>query len=245
MPEVAPERSLRTTHPLWVRLIAVVLVALGAAGPAAARSQANGDVVNVERLSARAAAWSAAHLTHQQAAVERAIALGEAASAAEAAAEEAERRAVIEAAAVAATSVPPTTMPAPSTTSTTTTTTTTTTTAAPPADDEADTQPASPDSTTTTTSTTAPTSGPTPEQWEALRQCESGGRYDALSPGGRYRGAYQFSQSTWDWVASWANSSLVGVDPAAASVADQDAQAQALFDRQGAGPWPHCGTYLP
>ena len=244
MPEVAPERSLRTTHPLWVRLIAVVLVALGAAGPAAARSQANGDVVNVERLSARAAAWSAAHLTHQQAAVERAIALGEAASAAEAAAEEAERRAAIEAAAVATTSAPPTTMPAPSTTSTTTTTTTTTTTAAPPADDEADTQPASPDSTTTTTSTTAPTSGPTPEQWEALRQCESGGRYDALSPGGRYRGAYQFSQSTWDWVASWANSSLVGVDPAAASVADQDAQAQALFDRQGAGPWPHCGTYL-
>ena len=243
MPEVAPERSSRATHPLWVRLMIVVLIAVGAAGPAAARSQANGGVANVERLSARAAAWSAAHLRHQQAAVERAIALGEAASAAEAAAEEAERRAAIEAAAVATTSAPPTTMPAPSTTSTTTTTTTTTT-AAPPADDEADTQPASPDSATTTTSTTAPTSGPTPEQWEALRQCESGGRYDALSPGGRYRGAYQFSQSTWDWVASWANSSLVGVDPAAASVADQDAQAQALFDRQGAGPWPHCGTYL-
>ena len=35
-----------------------------------------------------------------------------------------------------------------------------------------------------------------------------------------------------------------GVDPAAASAADQDAQALALYNRQGAGPWPHCGVHL-
>ena len=106
----------------------------------------------------------------------------------------------------------------------------------------------SPPSTTTspptTTVTPVPTGGPTAEQWAALRTCESSGRYDAISPSGRYRGAYQFSQATWDWVASFSNPALVGVDPAAASIADQDAQAFALYDRNGAGPWPHCGAYL-
>jgi hypothetical protein len=96
----------------------------------------------------------------------------------------------------------------------------------------------------TTTVTPVPTGGPTAEQWAALRNCESSGRYDAISPSGRYRGAYQFSQATWDWVASFSNPALVGVDPAAASIADQDAQAFALYDRNGAGPWPHCGAYL-
>ncbi len=96
----------------------------------------------------------------------------------------------------------------------------------------------------TTTVTPVPTGGPTAEQWAALRNCESSGRYDAVSPSGRYRGAYQFSQATWDWVASFSNPALVGVDPAVASVADQDDQAFELYDRNGAGPWPHCGAYL-
>jgi len=77
-----------------------------------------------------------------------------------------------------------------------------------------------------------------------LRQCESAGRYDAVSANGRFRGAYQFLQSTWDWVAGWNNPSLAGVDPATAAPADQDSQAFALYDRQGAKPWPTCGKHL-
>ena len=38
--------------------------------------------------------------------------------------------------------------------------------------------------------------GPTEEQWYALRRCESTNNYQAISPSGTYRGAYQFSQAT-------------------------------------------------
>jgi hypothetical protein len=79
---------------------------------------------------------------------------------------------------------------------------------------------------------------------EALRVCESGGDYTAVSPGGSYRGAYQFGQGTWDSVASRWRPDLVGVDPAAAAPADQDALARALYDEAGSSPWPHCGRYL-
>lgn len=89
-----------------------------------------------------------------------------------------------------------------------------------------------------------PSGGPTGAQWEALRQCESGGNYQILSPSGTYRGAYQFSQSTWDWVASGAWPGLVGVDPAQASPADQDKMAFRLYDLRGPGPWPVCGQHL-
>ena len=43
--------------------------------------------------------------------------------------------------------------------------------------------------------------GTTEAQWHALRQCESTQNYRAISVSGRYRGAYQFSIRTWDWVA--------------------------------------------
>ncbi len=86
--------------------------------------------------------------------------------------------------------------------------------------------------------------GPTAEQWAALRACESGGNYQILSPGGLYRGAYQFSVPTWDSVAAAAYPSLVGVDPAQASPGDQDAMAYALYAMRGASPWPHCGRHL-
>ena len=36
----------------------------------------------------------------------------------------------------------------------------------------------------------------------------------------------------------------VGVDPAAAAPADQDAMARALYSERGAQPWPYCGRYL-
>jgi len=86
--------------------------------------------------------------------------------------------------------------------------------------------------------------GPSPSQWEALRQCESNGNYAITSPSGKYRGAYQFDRSTWNSVAERYALNLVGVDPAAASPADQDGMAFALYTERGASPWPHCGRHL-
>lgn len=80
--------------------------------------------------------------------------------------------------------------------------------------------------------------------WAALRQCESGGNYGAVSSSGQYRGAYQFSQSTWNSVASRVDPGLVGVDPASASPGAQDAMAQALHASSGSSPWPVCGRHL-
>ena len=77
-----------------------------------------------------------------------------------------------------------------------------------------------------------------------LRNCESGGDYGAVSSSGTYRGAYQFSRETWNSVAAGSHPHLVGVDPAAASPADQDAMARTLRARSGSSPWPHCGRHL-
>ena len=76
-------------------------------------------------------------------------------------------------------------------------------------------------------------------QLHALRSCESTDNYAAVSGSGRYRGAYQFSQRTWDDVAGRHFPWLVGVDPAAAEFWWQDAMARALFSESGSSPWPH------
>lgn len=69
-------------------------------------------------------------------------------------------------------------------------------------------------------------------------ESDSAGGYRAVSPGGTYRGAYQFLRSTWNNVARAAGrADLVGVDPAAAAPADQDQLALFLYHAQGAGPW--------
>ena len=87
--------------------------------------------------------------------------------------------------------------------------------------------------------------GPTAAQWAALRQCESGGNYGAVSANGLYFGAYQFMIGTWDSTASSAGrGDLVGVRPDHAAPGDQDAMAQALYARRGSAPWPHCGRHL-
>jgi len=86
--------------------------------------------------------------------------------------------------------------------------------------------------------------GTDPDKWEALRQCESNGNYAITNPSGKYRGAYQFDRSTWNSVAERHAPNLVGVDPAAASPADQDGMAFALYTERGASPWPHCGRHL-
>ena len=73
--------------------------------------------------------------------------------------------------------------------------------------------------------------------WWALAQCESGNRPRAVSPGGTYRGLYQFSISTWRGVGG------VG-DPIDASREEQTYRAKRLYMRSGARPWPHCGRRL-
>ena len=83
---------------------------------------------------------------------------------------------------------------------------------------------------------TAP--GSLAEGWARLRSCESSGNYRALSPGGLYRGAYQFDLRTWEAVGGMG-------DPIDAAPAEQDLRAQILYDRRGRQPWPSCGRFLP
>ncbi|MGZ8750490.1 MAG: ubiquitin-like domain-containing protein [Pseudonocardia sp.] len=84
-----------------------------------------------------------------------------------------------------------------------------------------------------------PTNSPSADglNWAALAACESGGRPNAVSSSGTYRGMYQFSQSTWNSVGG-------SGDPAAASADEQTYRAQLLYQRSGAGQWPHCGPRL-
>ncbi len=89
-----------------------------------------------------------------------------------------------------------------------------------------------------------PAGGPTAAQWNALRKCESTHNYGAVSPSGLYRGAYQFSQQTWDWVAAIHWPHLVGVDPVAAQPAWQDVMAYTLYAMRGWDQWPICGKNL-
>ena len=99
---------------------------------------------------------------------------------------------------------------------------------------------------TTTIAATPPIEeGPSDIQWEALRYCEATGNYGAVSPTGKYRGAYQFSVETWDWIAGLYYEHLIGLDPAEARGVDQDRMARALYDLRGRGQWPVCGRYLP
>ena len=71
-----------------------------------------------------------------------------------------------------------------------------------------------------------------------VRRVESGGNYQAVSPGGQYLGAYQFLQATWDATANHIGArDLVGVDPHTASPTLQDDMAWALYQWQGTGPW--------
>ncbi|MEV4915969.1 ubiquitin-like domain-containing protein [Streptomyces tirandamycinicus] len=73
--------------------------------------------------------------------------------------------------------------------------------------------------------------------WNALAQCESGGRPDAVDPSGTYGGLYQFDAATWR--------SLGGRGrPQDASPEEQTYRAKKLYVQRGASPWPHCGRRL-
>jgi hypothetical protein len=83
-----------------------------------------------------------------------------------------------------------------------------------------------------------------PEQLHRLKQCESSGDYAAIGGGGRYRGAYQFTQSRWDGVAHRHFPWLEGADPTEVEPWWQDAMARALWSEAGAAPWPTCGRRI-
>jgi septal ring factor EnvC (AmiA/AmiB activator) len=71
-----------------------------------------------------------------------------------------------------------------------------------------------------------------------VRYDESRGNYQAVSPNGLYRGAFQFSQPTWNYAAQAAGRpDLVGVPPNTASRAEQDTVAVTLYSLDGERPW--------
>jgi hypothetical protein len=67
-----------------------------------------------------------------------------------------------------------------------------------------------------------------------VARCESSNNTHAVSPGGTYRGLYQFDLQTWASVGGTG-------DPAQASRDEQDLRAVLLLRRRGASPWPVCG----
>jgi hypothetical protein len=95
---------------------------------------------------------------------------------------------------------------------------------------------ATPTSGSTSTSSTALAGGSSSANGslEAIAQCESGGDPQAVGGGGPFRGKYQFTRETWAAVGG-------SGDPAAASEAEQDQRAAALYQRSGASNWPVCG----
>jgi hypothetical protein len=71
-----------------------------------------------------------------------------------------------------------------------------------------------------------------------VRARESGGNYGIVSASGRYLGAYQFLQSTWNAGAgNFGRSDLVGVPANHATPYDQDDVAWRLYTAVGNGPW--------
>ena len=73
---------------------------------------------------------------------------------------------------------------------------------------------------------------------QCVVQAESRGNYGAVSPGGTYMGAFQFSQSTWNFAARAAGLLyLVSVPPNRATKPEQDTVAVALFSLDGQRPW--------
>lgn len=69
---------------------------------------------------------------------------------------------------------------------------------------------------------------------DAIARCESRGDPRATSSTGRFRGAFQFDQRTWE-----ANGGAG--DPRDATYAEQKAVAATLLARRGVQPWPACG----
>ena len=75
------------------------------------------------------------------------------------------------------------------------------------------------------------------KRWaKTTSECESGGNPDAIGCGGLYRGAFQFTRSTWE-----ASPKSPGGDPIAYPYRTQAVVAVLLMHRDGAQHWPVCG----
>jgi Transglycosylase-like domain/Putative peptidoglycan binding domain len=72
-----------------------------------------------------------------------------------------------------------------------------------------------------------------PRVLQRIAQCESGGNPSAVSPGGTYRGKYQFSRETWRRLGG-------DGDPADAPEWLQDRMALKLYRQSGTSSWPSC-----
>jgi Transglycosylase-like domain/Putative peptidoglycan binding domain len=72
-----------------------------------------------------------------------------------------------------------------------------------------------------------------PAVLQQIAECESGGNPSAVSPGGTYRGKYQFSRDTWRRLGGEG-------DPADAPEWVQDRMALKLYRESGTAPWPSC-----
>jgi hypothetical protein len=72
-----------------------------------------------------------------------------------------------------------------------------------------------------------------PAVLQRIAQCESGGDPGAVSPGGTYRGKYQFSRETWRRLGGTG-------DAADAPEWLQDRMALKLYRQSGTASWPSC-----
>jgi hypothetical protein len=73
-----------------------------------------------------------------------------------------------------------------------------------------------------------------PRVLRLIAKCESGGNPRAVSPGGHYRGKFQFTRDTWRRLGGRG-------DPAKAPERTQDRLALKLYRREGVKPWGACG----
>jgi hypothetical protein len=73
-----------------------------------------------------------------------------------------------------------------------------------------------------------------PQVLQRIAECESGGNPSAVSPGGTYRGKYQFTRETWRRLGG-------DGDPADAPEWLQDRMALKLYRESGTASWPSCG----
>jgi hypothetical protein len=79
---------------------------------------------------------------------------------------------------------------------------------------------------------------PLPPFLQCVLRVESGGNYQAVSPGGTYMGGFQFSQATWNQAAELAGMpQLINIPPNQATPAEQDDLAIALYNADGEQPW--------
>ncbi len=73
--------------------------------------------------------------------------------------------------------------------------------------------------------------------WDALAECEAGGRPDAVDSSGTYGGLYQFDTGTWQGLGGSGR-------PQDAPAGEQTYRAKKLYISRGASPWPVCGRRL-